>query len=160
MGVGHDSIINFYRTIIANIGIEGNEPVYFERIAFLEWFRWVLKADGKEIEISALGFPDERVNEEVKEIVYARFRVLVNRACGNRRFFLTKKGGMGIGARNVRVGDKVCIVERACVPLILRDIEGEEGGTRKFLYIGDSYVDGVMRDEAYDESKMEYCELY
>lgn len=160
MGVGHNSIINFYRTIVANIGIEGNEPVYFERISFLEWFRRVMKADGKEISISALGFPEERVNEEVKELMYTRFGVLVNRACGNRRFFVTEKGGMGIGARNVRVGDKVCVVEGACVPLILREMEGEEGGIRKFLYIGDSYVDGIMRGEAYDESKMEYCELY
>jgi hypothetical protein len=160
MGVGHNSIINFYRTIIANIGIQGNEPVYFERISFLEWFRRVLKADGKEISISALGFPEEEVSSEVKEIMYTRFGVLVNRASANRRFFVTEKGGMGIGPRNIRLGDKVCVVEGACVPLILREMEGEEGGVKRFLYIGDSYVDGIMRGEAYNESKMEYCELY
>jgi hypothetical protein len=45
----------------------------------------------------------------------------------NQRFFTTKKGLMGLGHRNVRVGDEVWIFNGGNVPFLLRPREEQEG---------------------------------
>jgi hypothetical protein len=62
--------------------------------------------------------------------------------------------------------DVVCLVEGACVPLILRDVErvfladGHQTSFQirsknQFQYIGDSYVHGIMDGEGFDPSSCE-----
>lgn len=71
---------------------------------------------------------------------------------------------MGICPRGAAVGDLVCIVKGAYVPLIIRGIRSEQCQDRKYifeklLFVGDTYLDGIINGEAYDESKFQRCEL-
>ena len=59
-----------------------------------------------------------------------------------RKFFTTQKGTIGLGPRSMRPGDLVCILSGGRVPFIVR-AEGPY-----FRLIGESYVYGLMADEA------------
>jgi hypothetical protein len=62
-----------------------------------------------------------------------------------RRFFVTKKGRMGIGPQAMRPGDAVAILRGGRLPLILREVDGE------YTHIGSAYVRGIMFGEAVQE---------
>jgi hypothetical protein len=92
------------------------------------------------------------------------FRSLI--FCYGRKFFITRGGYMGIGPFGMEKEDVVCLVEGACVPLILRDVErvfladGHQTSFQirsknQFQYIGDSYVHGIMDGEGFDPSSCE-----
>ncbi|KIW03277.1 uncharacterized protein PV09_05493 [Verruconis gallopava] len=64
-----------------------------------------------------------------------------------RRMFRTQSSYIGLGPREMQVGDKVAICSGGKVPLILRACG--DG----YLFIGDCYVHGLMNGEKYDEKK-------
>jgi hypothetical protein len=64
-----------------------------------------------------------------------------------RRPFITEKGHLGLGPKDMKEGDVVSIIFGAEAPLILREVGGDEGkGT--FELVGEAYVNGVMDGEA------------
>jgi len=71
---------------------------------------------------------------------------VIDRACMNRRFFVTRKGYMGLAPATAQKGDLVCILFGGNIPFILRRVgPGYE-------LIGQAYVHGIM---AYDDGEME-----
>ena len=77
----------------------------------------------------------------------------------NRRFFMTGQGYMGIGARDLRVGDEIHILSGANVPFVLRKLHNtgdgdvlldlaRDDGMDAYCMVGESYVHGLMKGEA------------
>jgi hypothetical protein len=65
-----------------------------------------------------------------------------------RRFAVTKKGYFALVPRGARRGDEVAVLDRACVPFVVRRSEGLEGGGYELL--GEAYVHGIMKGEVMD----------
>ncbi|KAK5653025.1 hypothetical protein OQA88_9311 [Cercophora sp. LCS_1] len=67
-----------------------------------------------------------------------------------RRLFVTERGYMGLGPREMQVGDSAFLVHGSRTPLVFRP--------RDFGHwelVGDCYVHGIMQGEAFVESKCE-----
>jgi hypothetical protein len=65
---------------------------------------------------------------------------------GNRRFFVTENGHMGMGPPHVCPGDFVCVLPGTIAPFLLRE-KGEF-----YTLVGEAYIsDGYMEGRAYDE---------
>ncbi|KAH6955752.1 heterokaryon incompatibility protein-domain-containing protein [Ilyonectria sp. MPI-CAGE-AT-0026] len=60
-----------------------------------------------------------------------------------RRGFLTSEGYVGIGPLEMQVGDVICVIFGAQLPLLLRPL-GDNG----YSFVGDVYCDGLMDGEA------------
>ncbi|KAH6711009.1 heterokaryon incompatibility protein-domain-containing protein [Leptodontidium sp. MPI-SDFR-AT-0119] len=71
--------------------------------------------------------------------VYLR---LVKEYCDHRRFFVTKKGYMGLGPQGILPWDTVCVLFGGDTPYVLRKKEG------CWQFIGECYVHGIMKGEA------------
>jgi hypothetical protein len=69
---------------------------------------------------------------------------LARNYCLNRRFFITLHGRLGIGPRWTKKGDLVCVLFGGGVPYILCP----KG--RRYIFIGESYVHGLMEGQAID----------
>lgn len=72
------------------------------------------------------------------------FADAVTRAVLGRRFFITRKGRIGLGPPEIQLGDRVVVLKGCSVPLILR-IEGNH-----MVVVGESYVSGIMNGEVLD----------
>ncbi|KAJ4376360.1 hypothetical protein N0V83_001643 [Neocucurbitaria cava] len=68
------------------------------------------------------------------------------------RFFITKKGYIGLGPRNMRVGDSIHIFLGGNLPFVLRQVPEQIGVTEpqetRYEYVGYCYVHGIMDGEA------------
>ncbi|KAE9368044.1 hypothetical protein N431DRAFT_471417 [Stipitochalara longipes BDJ] len=91
----------------------------------------------------------------------SRYRILkIDAIEGNRRFFVTKKGFMGMAPPHVSPGDIICVLPGTRVPLLLRKVE------RSYIVVGEVYVsDGYMKGRAFDEMErgersLEEFEIY
>ena len=66
----------------------------------------------------------------------------------NQSFFITQKGYMGIGPRNLQVGDEAWILLGGPLPFILRPIiedkKDAELAVGDYTFVGDAHVQGVM----------------
>jgi hypothetical protein len=89
------------------------------------------------------GEPSGKLHVEDEMMRYMR-RVVTS--CKDRRFFITKKGYMGLGNLGTKPGDCVCILFGGPTPFIIRDLDA---GHHQF--ISDAYVHGVMYGEALAE---------
>ncbi|KAI9666761.1 MAG: hypothetical protein M1831_001536 [Alyxoria varia] len=95
------------------------------------------------------------------EPMYQQYSQLLHLACYQRRFFITAKGMFGLGPRETRTGDKVCVLFGSPVPFILRDFGAEAGrlwGTwrksrtdetnrhseKSYKIFGQAFVDTIM----------------
>jgi hypothetical protein len=70
------------------------------------------------------------------------YAALARNYCLYRRFFVTLDGRLGIGPRWTRKGDLVCVLFGGGVPYILCP----KG--RRYSFIGESYVHGLMEGQA------------
>ncbi|KAE9377644.1 HET-domain-containing protein [Stipitochalara longipes BDJ] len=68
----------------------------------------------------------------------------------NRRMFRTETGYIGLGPRNMRVGDRIALFSGGSLPLVMREKK------TKLKLVGDCYVHGIMYGERYREDQ---CEL-
>jgi hypothetical protein len=70
--------------------------------------------------------------------------------CVKRSFIVTEKGYMGLGPSRTQSGDVVCVLRGGNVPFILR-----ESQDRYYMFVGESYVHGIMDGSFVREAKME-----
>ncbi|KAH8716769.1 heterokaryon incompatibility protein-domain-containing protein [Phaeosphaeriaceae sp. PMI808] len=106
-----DPPAEFWRTIVADRGQENRNPPYYYARACKES---VLKggiASGM-VNTTAL------INNERNSII-AEFCRRVHAVIWGRSLFRTKKGQLGIAAKGVKAGDKICILYGCTVPVIL-----------------------------------------
>ncbi|KAM6534590.1 hypothetical protein FALCPG4_19031 [Fusarium falciforme] len=68
------------------------------------------------------------------------------------RGFSTDKGMIGLGNRDIQVGDSICVLGGGSMPFILRQVE-RHGGDIAYQYIGQAYVHGIMVGEAMNEGR-------
>lgn len=69
------------------------------------------------------------------------FSDAVTRAVMGRRFFITRKGRLGLAPPVIQLKDRIVILKGCCVPLILRAV-GDSS-----VLIGEAYVSGIMDGE-------------
>lgn len=74
-----------------------------------------------------------------------RFVTAMTYACRFRRFFVTRKGFIGIGPPCLRRDDLVCILNGGIVPFLLRHRE------EHYKLVGDAYIYGIMNGEACEQ---------
>ncbi|KAK0655149.1 heterokaryon incompatibility protein-domain-containing protein [Cercophora newfieldiana] len=86
----------------------------------------------------------ERAHDRHDTAAVIRFMSQFEVSSVNRRFFVTKKGYMGIGPAYMQEGDIVCVLFGGPTPYALRPTS-KEG---KYLFLGECYVDDVMNGEA------------
>ncbi|KAM0541268.1 hypothetical protein ACHAPJ_013313 [Fusarium lateritium] len=100
-----------------------------------------------------------RANDEVEKIVDELLTAEDHGKIGSyrKRGFSTDTGKIGIGNRDIRVGDSICILGGGNMPFILRQVEGHAA---VYQYIGQAYVHGIMDGEMMDEGQdMEWMSL-
>lgn len=142
---GCDPVHAWIKTVTADI--DGNE-VTSERQStnILEAFVINHKLHDSSIEERVLMVPvglaeyDEWM-ASMLEISF-RFSRGVAAARGNRTFFITMSGYMGLGPRGLEVGDIICVVLGCHVPLLLRKC-GD-----CYMLVGECFVWGLMDGEA------------
>ncbi|KAG6368461.1 hypothetical protein INS49_002668 [Diaporthe citri] len=71
------------------------------------------------------------------------FQEAMRGACTWRRLIVTENGHVGLGPQATELGDVVCILEGAIMPLILRP----EADSDSFKLVGEAYVQGMMFGE-------------
>jgi hypothetical protein len=93
---------------------------------------------------------------------WQRYRDAAAHVCNERKFFHTKKGFFGIGPGALKEGDFVAVLLGADVPFVIREVLGVDEMSneerqrlnlpvpmdRKFLLVGECYVQGLMAGEA------------
>jgi hypothetical protein len=80
-----------------------------------------------------------------------RFLKDVQQMAEGRALFLTTKGRLGLGPRTVEKGDEVWLLEGANVPFVLRYKKRKRGREGGYRLVGETYVQGVMRGEGFEE---------
>ncbi|GAB7333278.1 hypothetical protein MBLNU13_g04919t2 [Cladosporium sp. NU13] len=69
----------------------------------------------------------------------------VAQICRSRTLFLTDSGKLGIGPQCLQTGDSVCYLAGAAIPLLLRARSNPDATHRRWLLVGETYVDGLAR---------------
>jgi hypothetical protein len=67
-----------------------------------------------------------------------------------RRLIRTEHGYFGLASHAMKIGDSVVLCKGSSVPLILRR---RKEGNGLFQLIGDAYIHGIMRGEAFQDVK-------
>ncbi|KAI0836980.1 hypothetical protein F5Y06DRAFT_298218 [Hypoxylon sp. FL0890] len=69
-----------------------------------------------------------------------------------RKFFVSKKGYLGMAPENAKQGDEIWVLNGGRVPLILRPLGKvlESYSKPEYTFVGDSYVHGIMDGEFVD----------
>ncbi|KAI0120263.1 heterokaryon incompatibility protein-domain-containing protein [Hypoxylon sp. NC0597] len=70
------------------------------------------------------------------------FQASLLRACVGRKFFVTKRGFIGIGPASLKPDDLVVVILGVPVPFLVRKTESQN-----YILIGECYVDGIMDGE-------------
>lgn len=94
-------------------------------------------------------FTDHRRATEPEARPAAEYGARIPAGSGNRRFFVTNDGYMGMGPKIMRPGDLVTVLYGCDVPVVLR----HRAGTDTYAVVGVAYVDTIMDGEAYDAHK-------
>ncbi|OTA93661.1 hypothetical protein M434DRAFT_30798 [Hypoxylon sp. CO27-5] len=71
-----------------------------------------------------------------------------------RKFFISKKGYLGLAPEDAQQGDEIWVLNGGRVPLILRPLGKimERYSKPEYTFVGDSYVHGIMDGEFVDAS--------
>jgi hypothetical protein len=81
-----------------------------------------------------------------EKALLSRFATEVRTDLNGRSFFLTEEGLFGVCSQFSRCGDRVAVLLGCYSPLILRPTIVE--GSNCFIVIGESYVEGLMNNQA------------
>jgi hypothetical protein len=107
------------------------------------------KSNAREIEILSSGLKKLFQEDETKTIYGHYFERLADKACNGRRFFVTRRGFMGIGPLRARTGDAIAILKGGNVPYILRhdreEVPDDKQGNlpKTFKLVGEAYIHGL-----------------
>jgi hypothetical protein len=161
-GAGVDTA--FILTLIANSDNRASKASEDYLAASISWFRWLHRAKGMDIPDYLLEIPLDQAEEKTRATF---FQNTLLRVCYGRKYFLTQGGYMGIGSIHMEPGDLVCITRGASVPLILRETRKFVGGydsqplqvLRERIFVGESYIHGLMDGEGYDEGHLKEISL-
>ncbi|KAM0334497.1 hypothetical protein ACHAQA_001526 [Verticillium albo-atrum] len=77
------------------------------------------------------------------------FGSMLRVATFDQMFFRTERGYLGLGSKDLRAGDRLCVLLGGALPLLLRESD-QHGG---FQYIGGAYVHGIMEGEVVESWK-------
>ncbi|KAI2464806.1 HET-domain-containing protein [Annulohypoxylon bovei var. microspora] len=84
-------------------------------------------------------------SDKIRSRLVQHFSDAVTRAVLGRRFFITKRGRMGLGPPEIQPNDQVTILKGCHVPLVLRDA-GDY-----LIVVGEVYVSALMNGELVSE---------
>jgi hypothetical protein len=105
------------------------------------------KGQGSYRRLTPSDYSEKIVNNELEKLPH---EVLLG--ARNKKGFSTNTGMIGLGNRDIRVGDCICILGGGNMPFILRQVEGH-GGDIAYQYIGQAYVHGIMDGEIMEEGR-------
>jgi hypothetical protein len=143
-----------------------------DRNAFDAWRMWS-RCISRDTLNRAATFTQRDLDEGISSIHYA-----LKTATSSRRFFLTRKGYMGIGPKTTSPGDRVCFFKDSNVPFLLRpdslrDCSGfdcvglvpNKKSKCKEVHschrlIGDCFVYGLMDGEAFEQPSIPVQRFY
>jgi hypothetical protein len=84
-----------------------------------------------------------------------RFLKDVQQMAEGRALFLTAKGRVGLGPRTVEKADVVWLFEGAIMPFVLRYKKKKREREAGWRVVGEAYLQGFMKREAFDEGALE-----
>jgi Heterokaryon incompatibility protein (HET) len=73
----------------------------------------------------------------------------------HRTLFKTERGYVGLSSQNIKEGDAVAFFQGGKIPLVIREVEGEQ-----WNIIGDAYIHGIMDGYAFDSSKCSMLNIF
>lgn len=132
-----------FHPFAADLNIEGN-TLQMSRGAAVPWPEFI---DSEEMKLAVV--ESVKGNKGMIEDVERQFprQGLIKGVLQHRVLVITEGGYMGIAADTTKMGDYVCVVRGAQVPLVLR--ETEDIGA--FDFVGECYIHGIMDGEAVNE---------
>jgi hypothetical protein len=144
-----------WRTLVADQGPDGTSTPGWYRRACLKCLQHTGRVGDLDIEAlkkmtrQGSKMPSTMILflERAQAVVWGRrfFNTSGSRSEGEEPFF-------GLGPRNVKVGDMVCIIFGCSVPVILSKIHTESDHESTYYeFVGECYVHGVMDGEAVEE---------
>jgi hypothetical protein len=133
---------SFWRTMVAGKDSEGRNPPYWYRAAFAEVF--ASYHDDRRIDLDLSRDLHEFQNPLQKTISRRVLEVIWNR----RLTRTARRKRLALVPRDTERGDIVCILFGCSVPIVLRKVVG--GVEDSYIFIGESYVHGMMAGEAFD----------
>jgi hypothetical protein len=121
----------------------------------LRWYRPILDKDSK-------GFEKWRALCKVNGV--GDFTMAFRVVSMNRRFAVTDKGYIGWVPANAQKGDVVALFPGGNVPYVLRPVSQPDSAqnsmssatrNRRYEFLGDAYIHGIMHGEAWNEADLE-----
>jgi hypothetical protein len=148
-----------WRTLVANIAHPSKQLApqcyakYFESFkeVYIDDFRHQ-DLDWKEAHTRVAD--DKTICDDIKAEAYPYLFAFLDASIG-RRFCVTDSGDLGLVPAGVAKQDLVCVVPGAKVPFIVREIVNADSGQRKFQFVGDCFIDGIMQGEGLRMGKVE-----
>jgi len=132
--IGHEIIL---RTLVADTDLKLPD---FEPVSATKKLQRTFDAVIKQMNKQDPGILDEDFLAQ-RDHLYK----LIARIFRGRSLFVTSRGYLGVGDKNIKEGDKVCIFHGAPVPFILRDDGTKLGdGSRLNQLVGECYVHDIM----------------
>jgi hypothetical protein len=124
---------------------EQNAPRFAKNVAAYEL------ATSKAFEINLTPEKKERLESESIEGDAGTFLEDVQQMAEERALFLTANGRVGLGPRTLEKADVVWLLEGANVPFVLRYKKKKREREAGWRVVGEAYLQGVMRGEAFEE---------
>jgi hypothetical protein len=94
----------------------------------------------------ALVANDPRVSDEARSQASQYHFSFLDASIG-RRLCITEQGNLGLVPSEVAKGDRVCVLLGAKAPFVVRETPKTVRGRRKYVLVGDCYIDGLMAGE-------------
>ena len=98
----------------------------------------------------------DRLLDDQEFLQVNRYFQALAKVADRRRYFRTKARRIGMCHHSVQPGDIVCDFKTAAVPYVLRPTSRiGEFGEEVFTLVGDAYVHGIMKGEAFTVAEQE-----
>lgn len=102
-----------------------------------------VEATGLGAVLRGMGLGSEINQQVLDHLRVYQYQGDVSYRCKERMPFITTKGHLGLGPKDIKQGDAIAILAGADVPFVLRPVS-----TEQFEVVGEAYVDGIMDGEA------------
>ncbi|KAI9740337.1 MAG: hypothetical protein M1834_004916 [Cirrosporium novae-zelandiae] len=131
----------FCRTLVADRGSDGNRPpTWYGNAAKRAWTISTLDSSPTPTLDMGKILRQGHLAPKIKE-----FLLRVQATIFGRKFVVTEdRKRFGLGPRNMKLGDLICVLKGCSVPVVLRPSTVSQG---TFTVIGEAYIDGVMDGE-------------